>query len=108
MRASDTQDSGYYALARPEMRAFLPTRRARLLDVGCGNGMFAASLDGVQETWGIEPTEAAEAAATRLHHVIRGTFDAARPHLPLQYFDVIVCNDVIEHMPDHDAFLSRI
>ncbi len=44
----------------------------------------------------------------RLHTVIRGTFEEAQPRLPQRYFDVVVCNDVIEHMPDHDSFLDAI
>jgi len=28
--------------------------------------------------------------------------------LPAHYFDLVICNDVIEHMPDHDAFLEDI
>lgn len=35
-------------------------------------------------------------------------YDDVEAELPEQYFDLIVCNDVIEHMPDHDAFLEQI
>jgi 2-polyprenyl-3-methyl-5-hydroxy-6-metoxy-1,4-benzoquinol methylase len=28
--------------------------------------------------------------------------------LPENYFDLVICNDVIEHMPDHDAFFDSI
>jgi 2-polyprenyl-3-methyl-5-hydroxy-6-metoxy-1,4-benzoquinol methylase len=99
---------GYWTQKRPEMANFLPVKRARVLEIGCAEGEFLSALEGVEEAWGIEPSPAAEVARGRLHRVIRSTFDGAEPELPLEYFDVVVCNDVIEHMPDHDSFLLRI
>ena len=102
-------DPDYHDHVRPEMRAFLPARLRRVLEVGCSRGRFGASLTEAEEVWGIEPdAAAAHIAATRLHKVFKGTFDAARPELPRGYFDLVVCNDVIEHMPDHDSFLRDI
>jgi 2-polyprenyl-3-methyl-5-hydroxy-6-metoxy-1,4-benzoquinol methylase len=96
-----------YRQARTEMLALLPERYRTVLEIGCDEGDFAARLQG--EVWGVEPaSEAATIAAGRLHRVLVGTFEAARAALPLGYFDVVVCNDVIEHMVDHDAFLREI
>jgi SAM-dependent methyltransferase len=96
-----------YRQPRDEMLAFLPSRYATVLEIGCDEADFAARLQG--EVWGIEPDqEAARIAAGRLHRVLVGTFEAARASLPLGYFDVVVCNDVIEHMSDHDRFLREI
>ena len=89
------------------MLALLPARYDRVLEIGCDAGDFAVQLRG--EVWGIEPdAEAATIAAGRLHRVLVGTFEAMRADLPVGYFDVIVCNDVIEHMADHDRFLRQI
>jgi 2-polyprenyl-3-methyl-5-hydroxy-6-metoxy-1,4-benzoquinol methylase len=96
-----------YRQPRAEMLAFMPERYGTVLEIGCDEGDFAARLHG--EVWGIEPgADAAAIAAGRLHRVLVGTFEAARAALPLGYFDVVVCNDVIEHMPDHDRFLREI
>lgn len=103
-----SQDAGYTSQQRPEMHRLLPLRRSRVLEVGCAEGRFLEAVDGVEESWGVEPSPAAEAARARLTRVFRATFDEAAPHLPLAYFDVVVCNDVIEHMTDHDAFLHDI
>jgi 2-polyprenyl-3-methyl-5-hydroxy-6-metoxy-1,4-benzoquinol methylase len=96
-----------YRQARDEMRRFLPDHPARVLEVGCDEGDFGAGLSA--EVWGVEPQpEAAAIAASRLHRVLVGTYDAVRGALPDAYFDLIVCNDVIEHMADHEAFLRRV
>jgi len=91
------------------MSAFLPKRRTAVLEIGCGEGMFAASIEGTTETWGVElDSEAAHAASSRLHKVINAGFDEASGVLPRNYFDVVICNDVIEHMIDHDSFFRTI
>ncbi len=67
MSHAHTAESRYYTLSRPEMLAFLPSRRARLLEIGCGQGLFASTVDGVAEAWGVEPTAAADAASSAAH-----------------------------------------
>jgi len=89
------------------MHAFLPERFERVLEIGCDEGDFSGELKA--ETWGVEPVaEAAALAGTKLHKVLVGTFEQVRDQLPRDYFDVVVCNDVIEHMVDHHVFLREI
>jgi 2-polyprenyl-3-methyl-5-hydroxy-6-metoxy-1,4-benzoquinol methylase len=91
------------------MVRFLPASYRRVLEVGCAAGGFSAHLKSPCEVWGVEPNSAAaEAAALRMHKVLVGTYIAVAPELPERYFDLVVCNDVIEHMDDHDAFLEAI
>lgn len=99
----------YRAAYRPEMLPFIPERRATLLEIGCGEGRFAASIPGVSEAWGVEPDpHAAAAAGSRLFRVVQAPFEIARDQLPRNHFDVVVCNDVIEHLTDHDRFFEDI
>lgn len=59
--------------------------------------------------WGIEPVEAAaRLAQQRMDKVLIGTFETAFNDIPDHYFDLVVCNDVIEHLPDPDEFLESI
>lgn len=104
-------DAGYRSRSRPEVMALLPPLKTglKVLEVGCGEGAFSMDIPGTLETWGIEPDpRSAEIANTRLSKVFVNTFDAIKAKLPGHYFDLVVCNDVIEHMTDHDAFLRSI
>jgi 2-polyprenyl-3-methyl-5-hydroxy-6-metoxy-1,4-benzoquinol methylase len=90
------------------MLAFILGQPQRALEVGCGEGNFSSGIQGLTESWGIEPTPAAEVARNNLTHVIQSTYDNAVPHLPNKYFDLVICNDVIEHLQDHDYFFESI
>ncbi len=104
-----SSDPLYYRANRGVMTRFLPDSYQRVLEVGCGAGGFYDHLQQPCEVWGVEPNpDAAKAAATKLHRVLTGRYDHLADQLPDGYFDMIVCNDVIEHMDDHDAFLEAI
>lgn len=99
----------YFWQSRPEMKQFLPTEYAKVLEIGCGAGQFRQNLRENIEYWGIEPNaEAADRARRVAHCVLKGTYAEVVSELPANYFDLVICNDVIEHIADHDAFLSSI
>jgi 2-polyprenyl-3-methyl-5-hydroxy-6-metoxy-1,4-benzoquinol methylase len=92
--------AGYFTLARQEMLPFLPANCRRLLDVGCGAGVFGEMIKQSRnvEVWGVEPISSVAArASTKLDHVVVGTF-GPQTELPEGTFDCIVFNDVLEHM----------
>lgn len=102
-------NSNYYAATRTEMRDFLPPSYSRVLEVGCGRGGFRSNLNDVAEVWGVEPfNEAAEHAKARMDHVLVGKFEEVSAKLPDATFDLVICNDVIEHMEDDFAFLQSV
>jgi 2-polyprenyl-3-methyl-5-hydroxy-6-metoxy-1,4-benzoquinol methylase len=93
------------------MIQFLPTTYHKVLEVGCGAGAFAARLNPKAEIWGIEPfAQAAEKslACGRFAKIITTPWRQALAELPPRYFDLVVCNDVIEHMDDHHFFLNSL
>jgi SAM-dependent methyltransferase len=82
---------------------------ARLLDVGCGTGLFLhlAQASGMQGQ-GIElSASAVRYARTRYGlDVHEGTLESA--DLPTDAFDVVVMWHVLEHLPDPVASLQRV
>jgi 2-polyprenyl-3-methyl-5-hydroxy-6-metoxy-1,4-benzoquinol methylase len=79
--------------------------------VGCGAGNFSLrirdKLGG--ETWDIEcQPDAAELGAQKLHRFLVGGLEDALPDLPLNYFDCIIFNDVLEHLVDPNAVLIQV
>lgn len=94
--------SPYGDSSRSEMIAFVPKDVRRVLDVGCHFGAFGRSIKARSsvEVWGVEPNPAAaDIAAKSLDLVFNDLFSEKLP-IPDQYFDAIVFNDVLEHMPD--------
>lgn len=106
----------YYRHARPQMRAYIPAAARCILDVGCGDGAFAAGLKAEREAggerleiWGLELNEAA-AARAREHLTEVRCGDAATlvGDLPASTFDCVVLNDILEHLVDPEALLRAL
>jgi 2-polyprenyl-3-methyl-5-hydroxy-6-metoxy-1,4-benzoquinol methylase len=98
----------YYKKIRPEIAQILPARYRKVLEIGCAEGGFKENLNEC-EYWRVEPNqEVAEIANKRLFKVFHGTFDDVYQLLPKNYFDLVICNDVIEHMSDHYSFYENI
>ena len=99
----------YYVQSRPEMIEFLPVSYSTVLEVGCGEGNFISNLRSNAEVWGIEPNRSsADIAEKIMHRVFIGKYADVEKCLPDGYFDLVICNDVIEHMEDHEYFLNSI
>lgn len=96
------KDKAYYANARVEMLQFIPKSAQKILELGCGEGKFSALLsDQGKETWAIEPNpDSAKMASKSLFKVFHGTIDEKLSEIPDNFFDVIVMNDVIEHLTE--------
>ncbi len=105
----EERPEGYYGFKRPEMAFFLPAEYHKVLEIGCGEGEFTGHLKPEAEVWGIEPEPRAAAAAGRkMKRVLVGNYEDVHREIPEDYFDLVIANDVIEHMPDHDAFFVSI
>jgi len=87
---------------------YVPVDSEKVLEIGCATGGFRQNF-GECEYWGVEClAEVANQASEVLDHVLVGTFEQNFDKIPDHYFDTVVCNDVIEHMIDHDAFFNKI
>ena len=101
----------YFAHYRPEMIPFLPSAPHAVLEIGCGEGNFARNFPNVDQLdyWGIElDPSAGHTARKTLKHVLIGDYNELVHQIPTSHFDLVICNDVIEHMPDTKDFLAKI
>jgi 2-polyprenyl-3-methyl-5-hydroxy-6-metoxy-1,4-benzoquinol methylase len=104
-----TEIENYFSAERGVIAKFLPDQYENVLEVGCAAGGFVRHLPKAKQLWGIEPNEnAANQAKKYFSTVLQGTYTEVEDDLPNAYFDLVICNDVIEHMPDHDDFLKRL
>lgn len=100
---------GYYQNRRNEIYAIVPPSANRVLEIGCAAGGFRLNFPTDIEYWGVEPVrDAAEQARQKNMKVLCGIYDDVQAQIPDGYFDVIVCNDVIEHVPDPESFLVSL
>jgi 2-polyprenyl-3-methyl-5-hydroxy-6-metoxy-1,4-benzoquinol methylase len=93
------------------MLEFVPEDSRRILEVGCGEGLFSEELKKTlqAEVWGIEAdSNAAEKAKSKTDKVLHGDVNVLIDDLPDDYFDCIVCNDVLEHLVDPYEVLTRL
>lgn len=100
---------GYYKSSRAEMVGLVPNDAVRVLEIGCAAGCFRENFSTEVEYWGVEPVEkAADEARKKNIKVLCGIYDDVRGQLPNGYFDAIVCNDVVEHIPDSETLLASL
>jgi 2-polyprenyl-3-methyl-5-hydroxy-6-metoxy-1,4-benzoquinol methylase len=86
----------------------LSLRQPRLLDLGCGRGVFTERLTEFGETHGIdlspEGIAAAQARRPDIIYTVGNIYDAP---LARNYFDVVVSQEVIAHVDDQPRYLDR-
>jgi SAM-dependent methyltransferase len=83
-----------------------------VLDIGCGDGLFASLAFTKPLFAGIDPNEASlKEARARLplgtHRHLLAASAAALP-FPDQFFGTVVANCVVEHIPDLDGTLAEV
>ena len=107
----DIDPEGYYTHYRYEMIDFIPPSSKKILDVGCGSGIFSRELKRKfnAEVWGIELDPDATVLAKKIiDKVIVGDAYKAVTDVPDSYFDCIVFNDILEHLVDPFTLLKKI
>ncbi len=79
----------------------------RILDVGCGDGLFFPALARFGEPYGVEPSsEALSPDGPWRSRIVNGRLDDS--YQPLAPFDLLLALDVIEHLDDPHTFLAHV
>ncbi len=107
----DIDPEGYYTHFRYEMLGYIPENSGKILDVGCGSGIFSRELKQKfnAEVWGVEMDSNAAALAEKLiDKVIVGDASLSVSKTPDSYFDCIIFNDILEHLADPYSLLEKI
>jgi 2-polyprenyl-3-methyl-5-hydroxy-6-metoxy-1,4-benzoquinol methylase len=82
------------------------TRPLRILDVGCGAGLFFDALRHFGHVEGIESDASAVGMSGKWRHrIFHGELDAR--YRPAEPYDLILLLDVLEHLEDPEALLGH-
>jgi SAM-dependent methyltransferase len=89
---------------------FLPSKQARILDIGCATGKLLSLLkqEGYQAVLGLDPSPVCAQTARSLYDISVTTdrlWDISRPDLP---FDCVILSGVLEHICDVSKALNKI
>jgi SAM-dependent methyltransferase len=100
-----------YGSVNPEVLARVPKQSRRILDIGCGNGLFGQVLRREcpeRQVVGITHSQE-EAALARevLDQVIVADLESY-DFRHLGRFDCVICSHVLEHLRNPDVVLSRL
>jgi SAM-dependent methyltransferase len=104
-------DSQYYNFEKTRFQSLFREGPNVVLDLGCGSGQLGKrliELNRAAEVVGVEIFEAAAINASKYYNkVIAG--DIENLELPYrEYFDYIVCGDILEHLRDPWVTLQRV
>lgn len=87
----------------------LALERPAILDVGCGPGWYTEKLALLGPTTGIDLSEAAIGMArARYPHITFMAGNLYEISLPAASFDVVVAQEVIDHVEDQAAFVGHV
>ena len=86
----------------------LAIEQPKILDFGCGTGWLTERLAQIGEATGIDLAERViSAAQARWPHIRFIAGDLFQTPLPSAYYDIVVSQEVIAHIPDQAAYLER-
>ena len=110
-KAFTNQTDGYYNIEKRRMVTFFPDGPNIVLDIGCANGRLGKKLrvlNKASELIGVEIfPPAADEAAKFYDKVYRNDIESLI--LPYkEYFDFVICGDILEHLRDPWTLLDRI
>lgn len=104
----------YFAHTRRDLIRMIPeVPTQKVLEVGCGRGhtLMALKQRGcAAETVGVElfPLTRTEEEIRGVDRYIVGNIETDELKLPQNYFDIVICGDVLEHLNDPWAVVAKL
>lgn len=90
----------------------LPVKKTKMLDAGCGSGIYSFSLAnqiGLIEAVDIEKEKIDYVKDVNIFNNINFSIgDLCKLKFENESFDLIICSDVIEHIKDHEMAFSEL
>lgn len=84
----------------------------KLLDLGCGEGFFINLLPNNIEAYGIDISKEALKRANKILEGRKRTFikygDAYKTEFDDEYFNIVACSEVLEHVPEPKKIMAEI
>ncbi len=108
-----SEENNYFFPVLKDVSKIVDFKNSRILDVGCGTGLFLAPIiaSGVKACIGVDgPTEFSERAIRRGYQDVYVVDDLSSSSLPFaeESFDFVICKDVFEHLLDPIHALESI
>ncbi len=88
------------------LKRTVPAMQGTVLDVGCGESPYAHLLTAGASYTGIDIVSADQFGMTATNDIM--TFDGKTLPFSDDYFDHIICTEVIEHVEDPNAFVAEL
>lgn len=112
MEIHSIKPDNYFKLLRNDISKYVQIGCGKVLDIGCGDGTLGEFLKkerNVDFVAGIELIEGyAKIAEKKLDKVFHGNAETDYFDLQENYFDCIICADILEHLIDPWSFLIRL
>lgn len=97
----------YYSNVRLDVLDLVPKKEyRRVMEVGGGefSTLLAFNQDRSIERWGVDVYPCSNSSLTFIHGSIESA--SVQKKIPNRYFDLILANDVLEHLVDSDNFFN--
>lgn len=104
-------ENNYYTSSRYEMLTYVPINCKTILEIGCGEGNFSKLCKDKTGAYtiGIEYNQdVGEIARTKIDHVLIGDANEEIKNLANKSIDLVIFNDVLEHITYPDVLLNEL